>query len=397
MESISKMVDGFKYSAVCAGIKKKAGLDLALIYSDSVLSAAGVFTTSRVKAAPVLLDMVRLGKGKARAVIINSGNANACTGAQGMEDAVQTAQSVARELNIDEEDVLVSSTGVIGQRLPLEKITAAVPELVATLSYEGAEKVAEAIMTTDSFKKVYSLTKEVDGKRVTVGGMAKGAGMISPDMATMLSYIMTDAVIGPDALKHALKVAAEVSFNCITVDGDMSTNDTVIALASGSSGVHVDEGTAGHLIFLSMMKEVMAALAKMIVRDGEGATKVIEVLVRGAETGAEAKKAALKIANSPLVKTAFFGEDANWGRIAGAIGSAGVTMVEEKMDIYFDDVQLVRGGLFVGKEAEMKATAVMKKKEIRLTVDLNLGTHESIIWTCDLTHDYIRINADYRS
>ncbi|MBE9502774.1 MAG: bifunctional glutamate N-acetyltransferase/amino-acid acetyltransferase ArgJ [Proteobacteria bacterium] len=391
------MVKGFKYAGISAGIKKKEGKDLALIYSDEPLSVAGVFTTSKVKAAPVILDMERIAQGKARAVIINSGNANACTGPQGLEDAKGIAHAVAKEMNLKDEEVLVCSTGVIGQRLPLDKIEAAVPDLVSSLNEGGDDDVARAIMTTDSFKKAFSLSKEINGTLVTVGGIAKGAGMISPNMATMLSFVMTDAVIKPEMLSHALKVATEVSFNCITVDGDMSTNDTVIALASGVSGAEINEGSAGHLTFLSMMKEVMITLAKMIVSDGEGATKLIEINVRGAETPAEAKKAALKIANSPLVKTAFYGEDANWGRIAGAVGGADIRMDESRLDIFFDDVQLVKGGLFTGDEAEKSATAVMKKKEVVLTVEINLGTHESTIWTCDLTHDYIRINAEYRS
>ena len=391
------MVKGFKYAGISAGIKKKGEKDLALIYSDKLLSAAAVFTTSKVKAAPVILDMERIEQGKARAVIINSGNANACTGPQGLEDAKATANALAREMNLKDEEVLVCSTGVIVQRLPLDKIEAAVPDLVSSLSEGGADDVARAIMTTDSFQKTFSLSKEINGRMVSVGGIAKGAGMISPDMATMLSFVMTDAIIKPEMLSHALKVATEVSFNCITVDGDMSTNDTVIALASGVSGAEINEGSAGHLTFLSMMKEVMINLAKMIVSDGEGATKLIEINVRGAETPAEAKKAALKIANSPLVKTAFYGEDANWGRIAGAVGGADIRMDESRLDIFFDDVQLVKGGLFTGDEAEKSATAVMKKKEVVLTVEINLGTHESTIWTCDLTHDYIRINAEYRS
>jgi glutamate N-acetyltransferase/amino-acid N-acetyltransferase len=391
------VVKGFKYAGISAGIKKKGEKDLALIYSDKLLSAAAVFTTSKVKAAPVILDMERIEQGKARAVIINSGNANACTGPQGLEDAKATANALAREMNLKDEEVLICSTGVIGQKLPFDKIEAAVPDLVSSLSEGGADDVARAIMTTDSFQKTFSLSKEINGRMVSVGGIAKGAGMISPDMATMLSFVMTDAIIKPEMLSHALKVATEVSFNCITVDGDMSTNDTVIALASGVSGAEINEGSAGHLTFLSMMKEVMINLGKMIVSDGEGATKLIEINVRGAETPAEAKKAALKIANSPLVKTAFYGEDANWGRIAGAVGGADIRMDESRLDIFFDDVQLVKGGLFTGDEAEKSATAVMKKKEVVLTVEINLGTHESTIWTCDLTHDYIRINAEYRS
>lgn len=391
------MVNGFKFSAVAAGIKKDDISDLALIYSDEQLSAAGVFTSSSVKAAPVLIDMERIKRGKARAVIINSGNANACTGNEGLEAAHITSRAVAAELNIAEDEVLVSSTGVIGEPLPVEKIIRAVPSLVSALSNDSSKNVAEAIMTTDAFSKVYTASKEIDGHIVTVGGIAKGAGMISPNMATMLSYIMTDAVVEPSTLSHALKVATNVSFNCITVDGDMSTNDTVIALASGASDVKITEGTAAHLSFISMLKEVMKELAKMIVRDGEGATKLIEIRVLGADSEKDANLAAIKIANSPLVKTAFFGEDANWGRIMAAIGGADILLDEFKLDMFFDNVQIVKGGLFVGKNAEVEATAAMKNKEIVLTVNINLGPHEATLWTCDLTHDYIRINAEYRS
>jgi len=391
------IVNGFRFSGISAGIKKHGKKDLGLICADGLVSAAGLFTTCSVKAAPVVLDMDRLKGGKVRAVIVNSGNANACTGDQGMMDAVETCKLLANELGVVESEVLVSSTGVIGQKLPVEKIYSAIPELVSSLDANSADSFTESIMTTDSFPKMHSVTKIIGGKEVTVAGIAKGAGMISPNMATMLAYIMTDADIDSKMLDHALKVATEASFNSITVDGDMSTNDTVIALASGASGVHIAEGEAGHLKFLEMLEDVMIALAKMIVKDGEGATKLVEINIRGADTKDDARRAALKIANSPLVKTAFYGEDANWGRIAAAVGGAGIAMVEAKLDIFFGGVQIVKGGLFAGGDAEEKATKEMKKDEIILVVDLNLGPHEARIWTCDLTHDYIRINAEYRS
>jgi len=390
-------VRGFKFSGISAGIKGKDKKDLGLIASDRPLSAAAVFTTSAVKAAPVILDAERIKNGCARAVVVNSGNANACTGVSGFEDAISMAEKVAQLLGVDEDDVLVSSTGVIGQRLPLDLIHQGMPELVTSLGEEGAQDFAQAIMTTDSFSKTHSVTDVIAGQEVTVAGIAKGAGMISPDMATMLAYIVTDADIDSTMLSHALKVSTDVSFNCITVDGDMSTNDTVIALASGASGARIVEGEVGHLKFLSMLEEVMIALARMIVKDGEGATKLIEIIVRGADSAEDAKKAAVKVANSPLVKTAFYGEDANWGRIAGALGGAGIALDESRLDIYFDNVQIVKSGLFTGKDAEEKATAAMKKEEFSLVVDINLGPHERRMWTCDLTHDYIRINAEYRS
>ncbi len=390
-------VKGFKFSGIAAGIKPEGKKDLALISGDGTLTVAGVFTTCKVEAAPVTLDKERVKSGQTRAVIVNSGNANACTGDEGLADAKEMARLTAESLGTGEEDVLVSSTGVIGQRLPMERFSEGIPSLVAALDSDGLKDAVEAIMTTDAFPKSASVTRELGGKSVTVTGIAKGAGMIAPNMATMLAYLMTDADVEPKVLQHALKVTVDESFNCITVDGDMSTNDTLLALASGASGVKIDEGTHEHLVFLKMLKEVAVDLAKMIASDGEGATKLVEITVRGAETDSEAKRAALKIANSPLVKTAFYGEDANWGRIAAAVGGAGITLDEKRLDIWFDDVKIVEGGLFTGEKAEAEATEAMKKKEVRLTVELNLGTCDATIWTCDLTHDYIRINAEYRS
>jgi glutamate N-acetyltransferase/amino-acid N-acetyltransferase len=390
-------VKGFKYSGISAGIKAGGEKDLGLISGDGPLSVAGVFTSCSIKAAPVLLDMERIKSGTTRAVIVNSGNANACTGEEGMRDAVASSRCLAAELGAGEEEVLVSSTGVIGQRLPVEKINAAITELVSSLDPGNAQDFAEAIMTTDSYPKMHFITRQINGNDLTIAGVAKGAGMISPDMATMLSYIMTDASIDSKMLAHALKVATDVSFNCITVDGDMSTNDTVIALASGASAVEIVEGETGHLEFIAMLKELMTELAKMIVRDGEGATKLIELKIKGADSMEDAKKAAVKIANSPLVKTAFYGEDANWGRIAAAVGGADIKLDETRLDIWFDDVCIVKGGLFEGAKAEDEATKRMKDKEVSLTVDINMGPHEKTLWTCDLTHDYIKINAEYRS
>lgn len=390
-------IKGFKFSGIWAGIKKEGEKDLGLICGDGPLSVAGVFTSSSVKAAPVLLDMERIKSATTRAVIVNSGNANACTGAAGMNDALATSSCLAAEIGALDEEVLVSSTGVIGQKLPVEKINAAIPKLVSSLDCGHAQDFAEAIMTTDSYPKMHFITRQINGKDVSITGVAKGAGMISPNMATMLSYIMTDAAINSKMLAHALKVATDVSFNCITVDGDMSTNDTVIALASGASGADIVEGETGHLEFISMLKELMTELAKMIVRDGEGATKLIELKIKGADSKEDAKKAALKIANSPLVKTAFYGEDANWGRIVAAVGGADIKLDESRLDIWFDDVCIVKDGLFEGVNAEEEATKRMKKKEISLTVDINMGPHETTLWTCDLTHDYIKINAEYRS
>lgn len=390
-------VTGFKFSGISAGIKKNEKKDIALIYSDLPLSAAGVFTSSTVKAAPVVLDVERIKGGIARAIIVNSGNANACTGRKGLKDAKETARRLAEEFGLDEKEVLVSSTGVIGERLPMDKISEAIPRLSAALSENGILDFAEAIMTTDAFPKVHFVRASIEGKEVIVCGVAKGAGMIAPNMATMLAYLMTDASVAPDLLQQILRDLTDTSFNCITVDGDMSTNDTVIALASGASGIRIDGKTPGCEAFISMMKEVMVSLAKMIVKDGEGATKLIEITVKGAKTKEEAKKAGLKIANSPLVKTAFFGEDPNWGRIVAALGASGIQFDDGGFDIYLGDVCLVKNGCFNGKDAERAAAGAMKGDEIRLTLNLNRGDREATLWTCDLTHDYIRINADYRT
>jgi len=308
-----------------------------------------------------------------------------------------TARALAEKLDVPEEEVLVSSTGVIGQQLPMDKMLGGLAPLIEALGEDCIDDAAEAIMTTDQFPKTCSRSVIIEGKEVAITGLAKGAGMISPDMATMLAYVMTDANIDADTLQHALEVATNVSFNCITVDGDMSTNDTVIALASGESGADVKVGTAAFAPFLSAMKEVMIELARMIVRDGEGATKLIEIRVTGAETAEEAKRAACKVANSPLVKTAFYGEDANWGRIAAAVGGAGITLDESRLGIAFDDVPLVENGLFLGREAEARASRRMKAREITLSISINLGACDATVWTCDLNHDYIRINAEYRS
>ena len=390
-------IKGFKFSGISAGIKGDGKKDLALTYSDEPFTVAGVFTNSSIKSPSVLLDRERIKRGAARAVVINSGNANACTGEAGLQDARETAGVVAGQLGIDEEEVLISSTGVIGVRLPMKKITAAAPGLVAAMSDGAIGEAAEAIRTTDSFPKACSLSKLIGGVDVTVSGIAKGAGMIAPNMATMLAYVMTDAALDRETLDLFLKKAVNASFNRITVDGDMSTNDTVLALASGASGAVIKSGTHDGDIFYSMMKEVMEKLAKMIVKDGEGATKLIEITVKGAASNSDANKAALKIAGSPLVKTAFYGEDANWGRIAAALGGAGVRMDADRFDIYFGDLKLVKDGIYAGGNAEEMAMSLMKKDELLLTVDLKTGAGRATVWTCDLTHDYIRINADYRS
>jgi glutamate N-acetyltransferase/amino-acid N-acetyltransferase len=390
------IVPGFRASVMAAGIKKRGGLDLALIVSDREASAAGVFTGNKVKAAPVLVSQETIRRGRARAIIANSGNANACTGEAGLQSARFTVERAARELGIGREEVLVASTGVIGAPLNTEAIDKALPELVKGLSPEAVPRVVEAIMTTDSFPKLSLFEGRAGGKPYKVVGMAKGAGMIMPDMATMLCFILSDIAVEPARLSEALVWGVERTFNRITVDGDMSTNDTVFVLANGAAGngsLTPDDFQG----FRAGLAKVMDELSTMIVRDGEGATKLIRVTIKGAATPADALTAARTIGNSALVKTAFYGSDPNWGRIMAALGRSGIRMREQTVAIYVDDVKIVEKGMGRGSEAEAKAAGIMKGKEFSLTVELNEGEFEDHITTCDLTHEYVSINADYRT
>ena len=394
------IIKGFKYSAVAAGIRKKDRLDLGLIFSEEPAVAAGVFTTNRVKAAPVLLGMERLGQGsKAQAVLVNSGVANACTGRAGMEAARTCSGLTAAALNIDEDLVQIASTGVIGEQLPVEKIAAVMARLVSGLSATGYDEVARAIMTTDTVPKTAGRTCIIDDNEVKLFGMAKGAGMIMPDMATMLCFVTSDANIAADILQFHLSRAVELSFNRITVDGDTSTNDTVLVMANCTSGnreIHTRDSDESK-IFAAALTGLLKDLALQIVADAEGATKIVTIRVINGATEKEAEQAARTISNSPLVKTAFFGEDANWGRIIAALGRSGVAFEQNSVDISFDDVRLVQNGLAQGAAAEAKATEILKQKTFTVTVDLKNGHAAGEIYTCDLSLDYIKINADYRS
>jgi glutamate N-acetyltransferase/amino-acid N-acetyltransferase len=387
---------GFSFSGVVSGLKKNGRKDLGLIYSEVPAGVAGAFTRNRVQAAPVLLDRERLKKGFCRAVIANSGSANCCTGVQGMKDAVSEAKLAADGLNISEDQVLVASTGVIGKPLPVDKIESAVPELVKALSPEGIDDFAQAIMTTDTVPKIVSKKGKIGGSGFTITGVAKGAGMISPDMATMLCFICTDAAVTPDFLKEALASSVEKSFNRITIDGDTSTNDTVLVMANGMSGASVKSRSEKEY-FRGLLDEVLMALAKMVVKDGEGATKLVDVIVKGATSDSDAEIIARTIANSNLVKTALFGEDANWGRILAAAGRAGVVFDPLLVNISFDDVLMVKSGMGCGDAAEKEATKVLKKPEFSITVDLKTGKGKASVLTCDFSIDYVKINADYRS
>ena len=387
---------GFKAAGIAAGLKKKGKKDLGLMVSEIPATVAGVFTRNRVKAAPVILDRRRIKTGVCQAIIVNSGNANCCTGEQGIRDAETMANLAASELGISEDLVLVASTGVIGESLPIEKIDAAIPTLVDSLKSEGIPDLARSIMTTDTVPKMLSAHGIVDGKTFTVTGVAKGAGMIRPDMATMLCFVCTDVKISSEILKEILVKAVNRSFNRITIDGDTSTNDTVLVMANGLSGA-VIQSPAQKDIFQKILDETFLDLAKQLVRDGEGVTKLVEIMVRNALSDSDAQKVVDTVAHSPLVKTAFFGEDANWGRIAGAVGRAGVQIDPYKIDVYFDDVQMVKAGMGQGKTVEAKATKVLKRPEFTVTIDLNSGSGSGSILTCDFSVDYIRINADYRS
>lgn len=387
---------GFLFSGVVSGLKKKSQKDLGLMYSETPASVAGVFTTNKVQAAPVLLDRKRIKKGVCQAVIANSGCANCCTGDQGMQDAISEAKLAANGLSISEELVLVASTGVIGKPLALDKIESAIPELVKSLSPGGINNFAQAIMTTDTVPKIVSKNGEIGGYGFSITGVAKGAGMICPDMATMLCFVCTDAEVSADFLKKALSSSADKSFNRITIDGDTSTNDTVLLMANGMSGVKIKSPREKEY-FRGMLDEVLISLAKRVVKDGEGATKLVDIIVKGVSASSDAEKIAKTVANSNLVKTALFGEDANWGRIFAAAGRSGVEFDPGIVDIFFDDVQMVKNGIGCGDAAEKEATKVLKKSEFSITVDLKKGKGTASVLTCDFSIDYVKINADYRS
>lgn len=395
-------VNGFKVAGVHCGLKKDGKLDFALIVSDTPCTAAGVFTTNQVKAAPVLVDMERL-KHHAhhiRAVAINTASANACTGQQGIDNALQTSRWVAEEIGCAEDEVLVMSTGVIGTQLPMDKIKRGV-QLAADALGDNWEAAARAIMTTDTRPKMASLRSD---HGYQIAGIAKGAGMIAPNMATMLSVIVTDAALAVEEAKSSLRLAVKANFNRIVVDGDMSTNDTILLLASGT-GVKISREKGEHLHFrFNLLSGVPRKLAQDIVRDGEGATKFITVKVIGAVADAAAYKIANAIATSPLVKTAFYGADANWGRIIAAAGRAGVRIEPERLRLSIapgieakdKSLLLFAEGMPTGYSEE-QATSIMREPEITVMLDCGIGHGGATVWTCDLSHDYVSINGDYRS
>ncbi len=389
-------VKGFRAAAVASGLKKKHATDIALVISEKEASAAGVFTTNKVKAAPVIVTQKHMENGCARAIIANAGCANACTGAEGLKDAQETAQLAAKELDFSPENVLVASTGVIGQRLDMEKVAAAIPRLKKSLVPEGLSMAAEAIMTTDSFPKISRFDATAGNLPYRIMGIAKGAGMIMPNMATMLCFVLSDIEMSSEKLQTALAAAAEKTFNRISVDGDTSTNDMVLMMANGMAGnnpLSPDDESR----FQEGLTRVLEDLARMIVKDGEGATKLVDVVINHAASAQDAQKAARTVANSSLVKTAFYGQDPNWGRIMAALGRADIQMDETRVDIWINDVQIVSGGLGCGADAEKRAAQIMTGNEFSLNVDLHQGTYGDFIITSDLTHEYVTINADYRT
>jgi glutamate N-acetyltransferase/amino-acid N-acetyltransferase len=390
------MCPGFKFAGVAAGLKKNGQKDLALIYSETIANVAGVFTRNQVKAAPVILDMQRIVSGTCQAVVANSGGANCCTGEKGIRDAILTARRTAKELKLPEEQVLLASTGVIGEPLPVDKIQKALPGLVKALDHDRVFDFAEAIMTTDTVPKVVSRQGNLDGKTFTVTGIAKGSGMIRPAMATLLCFVMTDIAAESHVLKEMLFASTDRTLNRITVDGDTSTNDTALLIANGLSGVALNRRGARKR-FQKILDDVMMTLAKALVKDGEGATKAVEIAVRGAQSNAHALQVAETVAHSNLLKTALFGEDANWGRILAAVGRSGVPIKPHAIDVYFADVLMVKNGMGCGKKAEAQATRILKQPEFVLTIDLKSGRGRASVLTCDFSIDYVKINAAYRS
>jgi glutamate N-acetyltransferase/amino-acid N-acetyltransferase len=387
--------EGVSAAAATAGIKESGNPDMTIIKFDSPAEAAGVFTLNKVCAAPVVLCRERVGKRPLRAILVNSGNANACTGKKGMADAYQLCREVATRLDCSEEEVVMSSTGLIGALLPMDKMEPALDRLVMGFSNEGGAAAAEAIMTTDTHPKEYAVTMDLGGKSVRIGGMTKGAGMIAPNMATMLAYITTDAAVSSDLLARLLPAAVNESFNCVTIDGDTSTNDTVILAATGASGFWVEEGER-LARFEKGLRQVCRELALSILRDGEGVTKVVEIQIVGAADAEEARIAGRSVSESLLVKTGLYGGLPNWGRFFAAAGYSGAQVDMDRMSLQIGEVLVVEDGAPIpGWEASL--AEVLKRPEFTVVLGLGVGESKSTFWTTDISHDYVRINADYRT
>lgn len=396
-DSIEYTVPGFLANGIHAGIKEKGQKDLALIFSTVPSKVSGAFTTNCIKAAPVLIDQERIKQGVAQGILINSGNANAATGKEGYQDAMSISRRAAERLGVKEDHLLIASTGIIGHRLPVKKIEAKINTLVEGLREDGIPDAEEAIMTTDKFPKMSYRKGIIDSREIIVCGIAKGAGMIEPHMATLLSFILTDISMDLPVLDRTFKEAVNRSFNAITVDGCMSTNDTAIILANGVAGNTPIKGASRNLsLFREMLFSVMSDLSRAIIRDGEGATKIIEVIVEEATSMRDAKKIAYAIANSNLVKTAMFGCDSNWGRILSAAGSVGISIPVDVVKLYFGDIPVFANGQGVyGRVKEL--AEMMSADSVRIRIKLGMGKKTFQVCTSDLSFDYIKINAHYHT
>ena len=389
---------GFRAAGVAAEVKYKGRNDVALIVADEPCAAAALFTTNKVAAAPVVYDRSVIKGGRIQAILANSGCANACTGEQGLADARLSALVTAGELGIDPHHVLVASTGVIGRRLPMDRLLAGMKLAKKALGRTAAHGLdaEKAIMTTDTRPKQACATTTVGGKKVVVGGMSKGSGMIEPNMATMLGFVTTDAAVSPRMLRRALQLAVGKSFNRLVVDGDESTNDSVFLLASGKAGNReIDKPGKDFDAFLEALESVCVSLARQMATDGEGATKFVTVTVKGAKTERDAERAARAVAKSPLAKTSWFGKDPNWGRVLAAVGYSGAEVSDMQAEVFYDRAWAFRRGQIADEAQLAKLAKVMEKDEFTVTVDLHLGKYESSIYTCDFSLDYVHINADY--
>ena len=389
------VIDGVRFATIAAGVRYQGRTDVMLAELAPGSTVAGAFTLSATRAAPVLDCQAKIGatSDTGAAILVNSGNANAFTGKGGVTAVEAITAAVADVCNIPQSRVFTSSTGVIGEPLPHDRITAVLADLKGALSDKGISDAAKAIMTTDTFPKGARAEVEIDGKTVSIAGIAKGSGMIAPDMATMLVYIFTDAIVSQPALQKMLSTHTDSTFNCITVDSDTSTSDSLILAATGASGVDASESDA----FSEALHGVMLNLAHQVVQDGEGATKFVEIAVTGAATDDDAKIHGMAIANSPLIKTAIAGEDPNWGRVVMAVGKSGAAADRDRLSIRFGDIEVAKDGWRSPDYSEEAAAAHMKGQNITIGVDLGLGDGKATVWTCDLTHGYIEINADYRS
>ena len=388
---------GFKAAGVRAGIKKSGNLDVAVIYTEKEAAVAGVFTKNQVAAAPIRVSKIVVDTGTAHAIVANAGCANACTGEQGLRNAEKMAEIAAVELNCKSDDVVVASTGIIGVNLPMDKMEAGIKNAVKNLSREGSVNAGNAIVTTDTYSKCCATEVEIGGKQVRFGAIAKGSGMIQPDMATMLCFITTDADIDQKLLQTALSEITEVTFNMISIDGDMSTNDMVTVLANGAAGnAKITAKNADYEKFYLTLESICRELSKKIAADGEGATKFLTINVNGAENFADAKKVAMSVAKSPLVKTAFFGEDPNWGRVICAVGYSGVKISPSSTVVKFGGIEVYAHGVGVQYD-ESALKKIMAARDITIDIELGLGDTSATVWSCDFSYEYVKINGEYHT